>query len=208
MSILSEAWRRSRGEEAEVARALGAPPGGGPGGGGRWMPWAISAVLVVVATGLGVYVWRIEAGRGAAARTPSAAVAPATVAAAGAATARVHPAVAAPATPRTRGVAHRAAASGGDTGAETRPQPTAPRAGQGTAADDGSVPDAIRAALPALPVTVHVWNPDPSARFIIVHGHLYHEGADLGSGVTLVSITEAGEVVRFRGYLITLGGGQ
>jgi general secretion pathway protein B len=66
------------------------------------------------------------------------------------------------------------------------------------------VPDAVRAALPPLVVAVHVWNPQPSARFIIVGGHVYHEGDRLAPRLRLVTITQSGLVVDFRGYLITL----
>ena len=69
-----------------------------------------------------------------------------------------------------------------------------------------AVPDAVRAQLPALPVTVHVWNPRPAARFIMVNGHVYHEGDALPEGVRLVSITPNGVVVNFKGYLITVNG--
>jgi len=205
MSILSDAWRRSRGEHDEVSRALGAPPVHGGAGSRHVLPWVLCGVLVVVLAGLGVYVWRVTAVGGKAPATPravvrhadtsakAAAAVPATLAraaasGAGATGVRRHPAVASD-------VPVKAAAP--DTAAQT------PSAGGHSAQ---AVPDSVRAALPALPVSVHVWNPQPSARFIIVNGHLYHEGDSLGPELRLVAVTESGEVVNFRGYLITLSG--
>jgi len=206
MSILSDAWRRSRGEHDEVSRALGAPPVSGGQGGRHVLPWILCGVLVVILVGLGVYVWRVVAVRGtASADQPRAsvqhvksipkasAVLPATRAQAGASSAGAMGAM------RQPEVAHDVSAK------KTVPATTA----QPRSADDRSaqtVPDAVRAALPPLPVTVHVWNPQPSARFIIVHGQLYHEGDTLGPELRLVAVTESGEIVNFRGYLITLSG--
>jgi len=64
----------------------------------------------------------------------------------------------------------------------------------------------VRAALPSFKVTVHVWNPTPSARFVVVNGNIYHEGQTLVPGVRLVKITRGGEVVRFRGRRLELSG--
>lgn len=210
MSILSDAWRRARGEEEEVSRALGAPPPGGPGRGGHGLPWVLSAVLLIVVVGLGVYVWRAGASRGMSGAAGAPAVPAGTVAAAAPASARARTVTRTLPAARTVAAAH-APDTAGQAGAAGKAVQqaggAAPARGPDTAARQG-VPDAVRAALPPLPVTVHVWNPAPSARFIIVRGHLYREGEDLGSGVHLVAITESGEVVRFRGYLITLTGSQ
>lgn len=60
MSILFEAWRRARGEDARLAETLGAPPPAiGPRRTAR-LPWLLAGVLAAVAAGLGVYLWRIE----------------------------------------------------------------------------------------------------------------------------------------------------
>ena len=74
MSILSDAWRRSRGEHDEVSRALGAPPVHGGAGSRHVLPWVLCGVLVVVLAGLGVYVWRVTAVGGKAPATPRAVV--------------------------------------------------------------------------------------------------------------------------------------
>ena len=64
MSILSDAWHRSRGEEEVVSRVLGALPLPGVQRRGRILPWVLCAVLAIIVVGLSVYVWRIEAMRG------------------------------------------------------------------------------------------------------------------------------------------------
>ena len=70
----------------------------------------------------------------------------------------------------------------------------------------GAVPDGVREALPSFNVTVHVWNEDPSRRFIVVDGKFLHTGDEIVPGVRLASITRDGEIVEFRGYRIELGG--
>lgn len=219
MSILSDAWRRARGEHDEVARALGAPPLSGDRRGGRMLPWVVSALLVVVVIGLGVYVWRIGVVRAAihaqsaqrragAAEKPVAQASPGTVAAAGStrtghrhgSSVRTERAAARKAEPAPDSAAHEPVA-------HQAPQQSRTDVARAAAPSSRTVPDAVRAALPSLPVTVHVWNPDPSSRFVIIRGHLYHQGDQLGSRLRLVTITQAGEIVDFRGYLITLTAG-
>ncbi|MGA7966235.1 MAG: general secretion pathway protein GspB [Gammaproteobacteria bacterium] len=211
MSILSDAWRRSRGEEDEVSRALGAPPLPAGHSGGRLLPWLLCAVLVIAVVGLGVYVWRSEAVRHPAPAKRSSEIKsrmmPGPVATAMSDSkplkvSGVHKRIAESArtTKQESGVANGAQAA--DASQRARAQPAVvvgARAAQ-------TVPDAVRAALPPLTVNVHVWNPRPSSRFIIVKGHVYHEGDTLAPQLRLVTITESGEIVNFRGYLITLPG--
>lgn len=213
MSILSDAWRRARGEEDAVSRALGAPP---LPDGQRWrriLPWSLCAVLVVLLAGLGVYVWRSTVVRQPVltARTPKI-------------DGNRLPGLAATAVPGFKqlgragsqaritqpdnAVTHESGAPGAVRAAdgEQAEKKAQPQAAQPVVAARAAqtVPDAVRAALPPLTVTVHVWNPRPSSRFIIVGGHVYHEGDMLGPQLRLVSITESGQIVDFRGYLITL----
>lgn len=215
MSILFEAWRRARGEGEEVARALGAPPVLQESA-GRALPWILCAVLAALAAGLGVYLWRIE--RPPAPATGSVTAASATLAQPaartlpsqqGGAAANAGQADTSAARHReaktTAGQGKTSAHAGARTGAVTAGAAatgTAPRA----PAMHGEAPEAVRQALPSLPVTVHVWNPSPAARFVVVAGHMYREGDELAPGVRLVKITRSGEVVRFRGYEISLGG--
>ena len=203
MSILSDAWRRARGDEDAVTRALGAPP---PQPGARrahWLPWFITCLLLIVVVGLSVYLWRIH-------RLTSSAVHPARTAAArapvqttvAATQAGIEPSVglqASHATVATPMPMHTSPAS-----VSTAPTSTATNRSTGTAAS-GTASEAIRAQLPPLEVTVHVWNPHPASRFIVANGRMYHEGDEISPGLSLVSITQDGEIVKFRGYLITLG---
>lgn len=210
MSILSDAWRRARGDEEAVMRALGAPSRTASGR-THWLPWAISGLLLVVVVGLSVYLWRTHGLSVPGKRSTGTA-----------AVARAHPVAssgqAAPARPSGAAKVRRraAAASPAPSGVSAASAKAASKEDKGNAAGTvgqvgsmkpaDAVPDAVRAQLPALPVTVHVWNPRPAARFIMVNGHVYHEGDALPEGVRLVSITPNGVVVNFKGYLITVNG--
>lgn len=212
MSILSDAWRRARGEDEAVMRALGAPSQGPDSGRIHWLPWLLCGLLLMVVVGLSVYLWRIHG------------LAPSGSPSGGAVTATpVQPAASSRQAAETRSsggakVSRRRAAaaiqppadasraSAAEEAAPTKAK-TGKAAGKSAAlAVSETVPEAVRAQLPALPVTVHVWNPRPAARFIVVNGQIYHEGDTLPHGMRLVSITADGEIVKFEGYLITLNG--
>lgn len=205
MSILSDAWRRARGEEDAVTRALGAPPPHPGAHRARWLPWIISCLLLIVVVGLSVYLWRIhrltsstaQQARTAAAKAPvkpTAGVAREGMKASAGSQARHAPAAATP-TPTNRGAAS----------VPMAPAATTIARNTDAAASGESAPDAVRAQLPSLEVTIHVWNPHPASRFIVANGRMYHEGDEISPGLSLVSITPDGEIVKFRGYLITLG---
>jgi len=210
MSILSDAWRRARGEEEAVMRALGAPSRKASGR-THWLPWALCGLLLVVVVGLSVFLWRTHrlalpgkqsSGTVAVARVHSSASSghAAAIGPSGAAKLRRR-AAAGPPAPADASVASAKAVSKENSGTAARTIAQA----VSTRTQD-AVPEAVRAQLPALPVTVHVWNPRPAARFIMLHGHIYHEGDALPQGLRLVSITPNGEVVNFEGYLITVNG--
>ena len=210
MSILSDAWRRSRGEEEAVSRALGAPPLPGVQRRGRILPWVLlCAVLVILVVGLSVYVWRIEAMRGGVSSgqrqgrraIPAAAAATVTVATTQpsglAASASLKATV-----PKLKTINRTQTGPSGRRRISARGEKLQSQTSSVGVAQ--TVPDAVRAALPPLVVAVHVWNPQPSARFIIVGGHVYHEGDRLASQLRLVIITQSGLVVDFRGYRLEL----
>ena len=199
MSILSDAWRRARGEEDAVGRALGAPP---PQPGSRrahWLPWVISCLLLIAVVGLSVYLWRIHLLTASSTQSPRTAAARAPVQATASGIKSSDGLHATHAIAATHTAMHSIVAS----------TPTEPSSTEATrvaaAAPSGTAPDAVRAQLPPLDVTVHVWNPRPNARFIVANGRMYHEGDELAPGLSLVSITQDGEIVKFQGYLITLG---
>ena len=207
MSILSDAWRRARGEDDAVARALGAPP---PQQGGRrvhWLPWLLCCLLLIVVVGLSVYLWRTHRLTGASVQSASTATLKAPVrptAAAGQAGTRLTDG--AQASPAASTVAHAPVNTSPVSGKAAAPRTASVARATGAAAASGTAPESVRAQLPELTVTVHVWNPQPASRFIVVNGHIYHEGDELPQGLRLVSITQDGEIVNFEGYLITLNG--
>ena len=206
MSILSDAWRRARGEDDAVTRALGAPPARPGARRVHWLPWLLCCLLLIVVVGLSVYLWRSNWLTRTNARSGTAAV--------------VNAPVQLPASPEQAG---KKPASGSQAShgaatparADVTTSPVSVKAASraasaarvtGGVAVPGTVPESVRAQLPALAVTVHVWNPHPASRFIVVNGHIYHEGDELPQGLRLVSITQDGEIVNFQGYLITLNG--
>lgn len=68
----------------------------------------------------------------------------------------------------------------------------------------GEVPEKIRSLFPNITIAVHVWDQHEADRMIMVNGHVYRQGADIGRGVRLVQITRDGEIVSYHGYLIRL----
>lgn len=61
-----------------------------------------------------------------------------------------------------------------------------------------------RAALPPLKLTMHVWNADPSLRFVIIDGHRLGEGGKLDDAV-IDTITRDGLILGWRGLHIAVG---
>lgn len=208
MSILSEAWRRARGDHDAVSRTLGAPPLTAHGRRGHLLPWAVSGFLLVTVVGMGVYLWRSHVNSRAAAPAPVVSM-------------RAAPPAAATTSPASRGAPPRAAAgvahnpapesdgrpAGGNESHEASGEAGArSRAAVAAAPATIPMPDSVRAQMPPIDVTVHVWNPQPASRFIMIDGRMYHEGDRLGHGLRLLSITPTGEIVEFRGYRAELGG--
>lgn len=214
MSILFEAWRRARGADARLSETLGAPPLPTRRR-SAVLPWLLCFLFAAIAAGFGVYLWRRpeRAPTGAGPVPAAAAAAPAVrravlvprpqpsqqqrVAARG----RTDAAPVQPATAPTLVAAH---------APKPRPAASAP-AGAAVAATpppvSAAVPDAVRAALPPIEVTVHVWNPNPASRFIVIDGNILHAGDEIAPGVRLLAITRDGETVSFRGYRIELPAG-
>lgn len=66
------------------------------------------------------------------------------------------------------------------------------------------LPLAIRRDLPELNLSIHVFSPEPSARFVLINGERRVEGDDLGQGARLVEIRRDGALVEFRDYRFLL----
>lgn len=66
------------------------------------------------------------------------------------------------------------------------------------------LPAALRAEFPAIDVAVHVYAPQPEARFVLIDGERYVEGDALGGGAQLAEIRRRGIVVDFRNYRVRI----
>ena len=65
------------------------------------------------------------------------------------------------------------------------------------------LPPDVRGALPALPISMQVYSPDPKRRFVIIDGTRVAEGDSL-RGVTVQEIRPSGLVIDFRGRRVLL----
>lgn len=62
------------------------------------------------------------------------------------------------------------------------------------------LPAPIRAELPKLFISGHVWSEDPALRLLSVDDRLLHEGGEAAPGVTLREITPRGAVFVYKGW--------
>lgn len=67
------------------------------------------------------------------------------------------------------------------------------------------LPANIRQGLPALHVDVHVYDKDPSRRFVLINMQRYRQGDTLAAGPRLLRITKNGVVLKYRGVRFRLG---
>ena len=70
------------------------------------------------------------------------------------------------------------------------------------------LPAAIRAQLPKLQVSGHVWSDEPALRLLSVDDRLLHEGGEAAPGVSLREITPEGAVFAFKGWHFRVAGGR
>ncbi|WP_028079684.1 general secretion pathway protein GspB [Solimonas soli] len=66
------------------------------------------------------------------------------------------------------------------------------------------MPDAYRAQFPVRTLDVHVYDPDPARRWIMVAGKRYAEGQTLDSGPRVVEITDSGVIFDFQNARVLL----
>jgi general secretion pathway protein B len=85
-----------------------------------------------------------------------------------------------------------------------RPEPDPDSAAALDAIHPWDLPQAQRAAFPALDLTVHFFAADPADRFVIVNGERYGEGDAIEGGVRVERIVREGAVVDFRNYRILI----
>ena len=70
------------------------------------------------------------------------------------------------------------------------------------------LPVPVRAQLPKLLVSGHVWSEEPSLRLLNIDDRLLHEGGEAAPGVSLQEITPSGAVFVFRGWRFRVPGGR
>lgn len=63
----------------------------------------------------------------------------------------------------------------------------------------GELAPRLRAEIPAIPVNIHVYSPNPAGRFVLIDMRRYHEGDTLASGPRLETITPQGLVLSHAG---------
>ena len=234
MSILFEAWRRTRGGRSQWAHTLGATtPASQRFSRPALLPWLLCGLLVALLAGVGVYVWLIHA---QANRQPP----PATLSASRGSPPGVEkvghgpvPAerqadvtdvksasnTAPPAVTRVKSevpalARHENDASTPDhdqarTSAKKAANKPAQAAVKTRTKPAGPValsvlPAGVREAFPDFTIVAHVWNPDKALRFVVSNGRRIKIGEDIVAGVRLLDVTRHGEVVRFRGYRVKL----
>ena len=93
---------------------------------------------------------------------------------------------------------------------ETVP-PTAPEEAppaDGRVLNLAELPAPIRAELPKLLVSGHIWSEDSSMRLLSVDDRLLHEGGEAAPGVSLQEITPAGAVFVYKGWHFRVAGGR
>ncbi|MDX8407859.1 MAG: general secretion pathway protein GspB [Mariprofundaceae bacterium] len=67
------------------------------------------------------------------------------------------------------------------------------------------LPVHIQQALPPIRIEGHIYDADPSARMVIINGHVRREGQQLEGGLRLESITERGIVLSRQGTRFRMG---
>lgn len=68
--------------------------------------------------------------------------------------------------------------------------------------DPWELPASLRSEFPGVEISVHVFAPDRSARFVLIEGERYGEGDTVADGVRLTEIHRGGVIVEFREYRI------
>lgn len=78
----------------------------------------------------------------------------------------------------------------------------------GRVLDLAELPASLRAELPKLLVSGHVWSEEPELRLLSVDDRLLREGGEAAPGVNLQEITPAGAVFVYRGWHFRVAGGR
>jgi general secretion pathway protein B len=94
-----------------------------------------------------------------------------------------------------------------------QPVPAVPASVQAPPADGrvldlSELPASIRAELPKLLVSGHVWSEEAALRLLSVDDRLLHEGGEAAPGVNLEEITPSGAVFAYKGWRFRVAGGR
>lgn len=68
------------------------------------------------------------------------------------------------------------------------------------------LPAPVRAELPKLVISGHVWSDEPGLRLLSVDDRLLHEGDEAAPGVSLQEITQAGAIFVYKGWHFRVAG--
>jgi len=204
MSLILEALRRS-----EAQRRRGSPPGLHSASTDVPPPRSGShrAVLALLA-GLGLLLVLLAVHRASVPETPvmpTGTASPATPPKPAAPASAPPPAIAGSSPPAATALARELDA--GAMPAVSAPPPAAMPAGPAAAGDAlplDRLDAASRAMLPPLRVSMHVYDPDPARRFVLVDGRRVREGEALAPGLHLVAIEQDGLRLDWRGRLLHL----
>jgi general secretion pathway protein B len=204
MSLILEALRRS-----EAQRRRGSPPGLHSASTDVPPPRSGShrAVLALLA-GLGLLLVLLAVHRASVPETPvmpTGTASPATPPKPAAPASAPPPAIAGSSPPAATALARELDA--GAMPAVSAPPPAAMPAGPAVAGDAlplDRLDAASRAMLPPLRVSMHVYDPDPARRFVLVDGRRVREGETLAPGLQLVAIEQDGLRLDWRGRLLHL----
>ncbi len=90
--------------------------------------------------------------------------------------------------------------------AQTAPEQTPPADGRVLNLDE--LPATLRAELPKLRVSGHVWSEEPALRLLSVDDRLLHEGDEVTPGASLQEITPSGAVFAYKGWRFRVTGGR
>ncbi|HKN18638.1 MAG TPA: general secretion pathway protein GspB [Dissulfurispiraceae bacterium] len=65
---------------------------------------------------------------------------------------------------------------------------------------ESELPPAIQQELPKVEISAHIYDSNPSARIITIHGSAFHEGDNVAAGLRLENIIPEGVILSYKGY--------
>ena len=219
MSLILEALRKSeaerrRGEMPDLRAELPPPVSPRHAPLRRALPWIAAVAAIGIAAVLLLHPWSRDAA------TTASVPSPATTTPAPSESVRLQPRPQAPVAPRveTPRIAEREApkpspaphAALPDPAADPAPPPApaaaippTPEPSANTETTVNALPADLRKALPPLQLSMHMWDPDPAKRFVILDGERYVEGDSVGP-MQVRRIDANGVLFDWQGRLVRL----